>query len=566
MARRNPRGRPRPIDAPVQRRAERDAGQSSAARAAGIAILIATLALVVVVRLRLADAPLERDEGEYAYAGQLILQGIPPYGLAYNMKFPGTYYAYAAIMGVLGESPWAIRAGLLAVHVATVLLVFAFGRRLLGTFAAGVGASAFALLALDRWSMGVFAHATHFVLLPAVAGLLVLHQAIGTGRAWRFAAAGALIGVAVLMKQQAATFAALAIAWGLWDAWRTARATMWRRAGLLAAGMAVPFAIVCGILAWQGVLGRFWFWTFQYAAAYVSETPLWAADDMFVMAWGYISRANWVLWYAAAAGLGLLFVQRWSRESRGVLTAWLIAAALAILPGFFFRPHYFILLMPVAGLLAGVAIASLDGWLARRTSVTAARTVAVAVFAAIAASYLIAERAYLATMTPHEVVRAVYEGNPFPEAVEIGRYIQAHSSPDDRIVVIGSEPEIYFYANRKSATGYIYTYALMERQPFASRMQDEMIREVEAAAPAYLVFVGVSSSWATTPASDTRILSWANQYTARCYERVGVADIDPVRGTTTRWDAESVRYEPRSTFVVLTFRRQEQEQCRIGKD
>lgn len=38
-------------------------------------------------------APLERDEGEYAYAGQLMLQGIPPYQLAYNMKLPGTYAA-----------------------------------------------------------------------------------------------------------------------------------------------------------------------------------------------------------------------------------------------------------------------------------------------------------------------------------------------------------------------------------------------------------------------------------------------------------------------------------------
>jgi hypothetical protein len=52
------------------------------------------------VRLKFADVPLERDEGEYAYAGQLILHGVPPYTLAYNMKFPGTYYAYAALMAV----------------------------------------------------------------------------------------------------------------------------------------------------------------------------------------------------------------------------------------------------------------------------------------------------------------------------------------------------------------------------------------------------------------------------------------------------------------------------------
>ena len=51
------------------------------------------LALVVLaslaIRVRLLDVPLERDEGEYAYVAQLILEGVPPYQQAYTMKFPG---------------------------------------------------------------------------------------------------------------------------------------------------------------------------------------------------------------------------------------------------------------------------------------------------------------------------------------------------------------------------------------------------------------------------------------------------------------------------------------------
>src|SRR5439155_22862555 len=34
------------------------------------------------IRLRLLDIPLDRDEGEYAYFGQLLLRGIPPYAHA----------------------------------------------------------------------------------------------------------------------------------------------------------------------------------------------------------------------------------------------------------------------------------------------------------------------------------------------------------------------------------------------------------------------------------------------------------------------------------------------------
>src|ERR1700678_1899658 len=51
--------------------------------------LVAVLGFNFFVRWRLLGMPLERDEGEYAYAGQLFLQGIPPYQLAWNMKFPG---------------------------------------------------------------------------------------------------------------------------------------------------------------------------------------------------------------------------------------------------------------------------------------------------------------------------------------------------------------------------------------------------------------------------------------------------------------------------------------------
>jgi hypothetical protein len=61
------------------------------------ALVVIVSALVIAIRIRLLGIPLERDEGEHAYAGQLMLQGIPASKFAYNMKFPGTYAAYAVI-------------------------------------------------------------------------------------------------------------------------------------------------------------------------------------------------------------------------------------------------------------------------------------------------------------------------------------------------------------------------------------------------------------------------------------------------------------------------------------
>ena len=101
-----------------------------------------------------------------------------------------------------------------------------------------------------------------------------------------------------------------------------------------------------------------------------------------------------------------------------------------------------------------------------------------------------------------------------------------------RVAVIGSEPQIYFYAKRLSATGYIYTYELMEPTPFALQMQQEMCREIEAAKPEFMVFVHVDSSWLAEPNSSRFIYQWAGQYVESYYHPVGLADIvsrDPNR-------------------------------------
>ena len=91
---------------------------------AWIFLAVIVLGLVIAIRIRLVGIPLERDEGEYAYAGQLMLQGIPPYKLAYNMKLPGTYAAYALIMAAFGETTRGIHLGLIIVNTLTVILKF----------------------------------------------------------------------------------------------------------------------------------------------------------------------------------------------------------------------------------------------------------------------------------------------------------------------------------------------------------------------------------------------------------------------------------------------------------
>lgn len=87
------------------------------------------LALAVFIRLRFLEVPMERDEGEYAYMGQNLLRGALPYSEAYNMKLPGIYFIYAAVLVFFGQTHTGVHSALLLVNIATSLMLYVIGRR-----------------------------------------------------------------------------------------------------------------------------------------------------------------------------------------------------------------------------------------------------------------------------------------------------------------------------------------------------------------------------------------------------------------------------------------------------
>jgi hypothetical protein len=545
-------------------RAERQ--EEARARVAGrvaLLLVVVVMALAAMVRWRLVDMPLERDEGEYAYAGQLILQGIPPYQQAYNMKFPGTYYAYALSMALFGETPRGIRIGLILVNAGTILLLFALGRRLLGSFGGAVAAISFALLSLDRWNLGVFAHATHFVLLPALAGLHLLIRAPDSRRARWLLASGALLGVSALMKQHAIAFLPLGAILLIWEDVERGRGN-WRAVlsdfAVLATGAVVPAALLCAVLLGQGVLGKFWFWTFDYARQYVSEVH---ASRFLPNLWSGVVRvtqATWLFWLAGGAGLVALWVGRWPARARVWVSGLLVASFVAICPGLHFRDHYFILLLPALALLLAVAFVGTARLLALALPVPIARLASAVLFAVLSGIVTMGQGEFLLAMTPRTILRSCYGACPFTESVEVAKYIRERTTKADRIAVLGSEPQIYFYADRLSATGHIYAYPLTEPQPYASRMQDEMMAQIEAVYPRYLVFVQETSSWNLTPGSDKRILGWSWRYANTCYRLVGLADIlsDESRYV---WGDRAREYKPVSPYVIFVYERKGAAPC-----
>jgi hypothetical protein len=121
------------------------------------------------------------------------------------------------------------------------------------------------------------------------------------------------------------------------------------------------------------------------------------------------------------------------------------------------------------------------------------------------------------------------------------------------VAILGSEPEIYFYAHRHSATGYIYAYPLMEPQPYAEKMQKEMSSEIEAAHPEFIVLVNLPVSWLRRAGSSRFILDWAQKYVSENYKLDGIVDL--LEDSQYRWGADSMRYQPSSPYTIRIFKR-----------
>jgi MFS family permease len=519
--------------------------------------MCAIVALVVFVRLRLLQIPLERDEGEYAYSGQLMLEGIPPYQLAWNMKLPGTYAAYAAMMALFGQSIGGIHLGFLLANLGALALLFFIARRLTGVCGAIMACAAYALLSLSPGVLGLAGHATHLVTLAALGGFLLLLRARekggGAGLFW----SGFCFGVAFLCKQPGLYFGMFGFCLVLRDAART-RPVAWRsllrNTVLFSVGMVLPFALTCLILWHLDTFQKFWFWTFTYAKVHAGILN---GRMAWIQLLSFLESSGWVKWSLPWAGIGLvcLLVEKDRADRKFIVATLLGFSLLAFAAAFYFSLHYFIVMLPVVSLLIAISVTTATQALAG-ARLAVVRLAPAILFVAAGAAFVVNQRAVWFQMSPEEVCRAVYGRNPFVESVEVGRYLKEHTAPDARIAVIGSEPQIYFYAHRHSASGFIYMYDLVQLHHYAGQFQRDMIGEIEAARPQYLVMVLVSSSWSDWPGADPTLKEWGGRYTRQFYERTGSVYIYPTRSDYL-WDSASKIERNDTAFIVDVYKRKD---------
>lgn len=526
-----------------------------------LVVVALVLAIVVYVRIRLLAVPLERDEGEFAYMGQLLLKGIPPFSHAYTMKLPGVSVMYALIMLLFGQTPFGIHMGLLIVNGVCVYLVYLLSQRLFDRQTALFSCASYAALSLSISVFGVFAHATHFVMLFTLTGFLLLLRYIENHKFSFLLLSGLCFGLAFLMKQHAIMFMLFAVLYLSFRLWKNCDFFNKSITGIILflLGMVIPYVTIIVWMVYAGSFTDFWFWTVRYAGEYTSTLSLAMGWHEFKYSFDNITSTHMPLCLFALAGAVFLGINKRSCTDRLFVYGFLLFSFLAICPGLYFREHYFVLLLPAVAMLSGAGMNSVGLLLSSSSNMGRLAPFITPSLLVIAVGYNFNyERKTYFILTPTEVCRSVFGENPFPEALQIADYLKNNTSPDENIAVLGSEPEIFFYANRLSATGHIYMYGLMEEQPYAERMQMAMAREIEAARPVYVVFVNVDYSWLPDEHSNREVLGWRERYIRSQYDRydrVGVIDIIDPRTTHYLWGPKALEYSPASKCSITVFKR-----------
>ena len=471
----------------------------------GIAVLFALL------RWNNLGAPLTRDEGEYAYAAQLLIHGSVPYESSFLQKPPMVAYCYAVAQLMAPHAFWLPRllAGVFA--ALATLLLGSIARR---EFGAGVALPAMALMTPMVLLPGIeqfIANTEMFMLLPLMATVAVyVHNRDGARVAWL--AAGALAGLTLCFKYTAFPFLAVVfVAWSL-DAWRTrsslgALSSRWLSALL---GCVVTAAIVLAPFLLRDGGKRLWECTIVFNRFYAASSEFGSTEVLERIR--EFARSWWILFLIP---LGLLV----ERRTRVWFWAVMFLAGWITTAGSYYG-HYYIAIMPFWALLVAVALRDLAAWAARKMAQPEDRMRRALTAVVLCFVFLPDARWMIRTKEQFATDKLASWGS-FLESPLVAARIAQITSPRDLVYVAGSEPQILCYARRFSPTRFITAYPLMIPTPLATGYQAEAIRDLQRDAPAAIVLVRTPTTWLNEPASPPEFIDFLRKLLAEDYDVVG---------------------------------------------
>jgi 4-amino-4-deoxy-L-arabinose transferase-like glycosyltransferase len=436
-----------------------------------------------LLRLASLNLFLDRDEGEYATLAWLWRSGAGvPYRDYLEQKPPLSVGMNALAQALSSDGVFGLRCLSWIWGVATVVALYALveamarrgrmGWRLqrdirLRTALAGCGAFVAAALLSDARTQSLAANTETWQTLPLLGALALLFLPEPRDLKPRnYVGAGVLIGVAALFKQTAG-FAVFLLPLACQERkGRLLPSVAWTVLGALA-----PWAGAWEIFHLNGAGLDFLQCLLVYDRAYALQSWVGAAG-----------RAVGLGMYLAPllAPLGWLAFLGWralgrDRGSRAWLGAWLGVGFCGAAAAGRYYPHYVIPLLAPLALLGVLGVAGLKtaapGWSKRR----APRALRWVLAAAFALSYLLIDGPLWTAPSGRERTWTVYHVRSFVQAPLAAERLRQRCPEEEKLFVWGNEAELFYLAQRRPATRFLFVYPFTGEAPVWPGGEDELL-------------------------------------------------------------------------------------------
>jgi len=408
--------------------------------------VLGIILLTVAIRLPSLLHPRPIDsEAMYSVVASEIVDGGRPYADAVERKPPLLFWTYAAVFKIAGKFNWkALHMVALVWTLCAMAGLYVIGCELFDPNT-GLIAAFFYGVFQPWWTGKTLSFDGEMLMnLPIIwAWAIALRRSSSPLRPELFLA-GALLGVAFLLKQPAAIAAVPLGIYLLLPSYRASRSLTRTnsiiQAAILTAGFFAVLGVVTIVLWKQGILHDAFYWTI---ADHDIPHVFWQKGIVLTLMF---------LGVCLPLVIGAILACRDKEEiwagkmaERTALLGLLAASAIGAAAGARFYPHYYVQLIPPLALLAAPYYARLWSQMIRppnwflQPGVTCAW---------LALTIIVLSITHWAGLAPQRVPS------------EAGRYLFSHSSHDDRIFVWGQSPEIYLDAHRRPACRYITTFPL----------------------------------------------------------------------------------------------------------
>lgn len=498
-----------------------------------VILAVIAMAFAVYARIVLSGMPFERDEGGFAYIAQQLWQGGLLYTQLPDSKPPLLYLIYALFVSLPFDPVTAVHAGAMIFHFTAMLVLWKWASNYMPSAWSFLLTACCSLYCISWQVAGFAAHATQLLLLPALAGCYLLrHNPNESLRQTAFA--GLLFGLAFCIKQQAFFLPA----GGAILIWLTFERQQIKHSLTLFLTAALPF-LCC--LVWFAAKGRFGdFWENVFVEPAGQAIGFQEKLKLLTTHLELVCRHWWLFWGLALAGF-FRMLRSGDGFQKSIVWFFILSLVGVVSAGPAY-PHYFVLCLPW---LAWGFITS-AGWLVDKWRYTGILVVFTALFLPI-----VLQTQYWFAPDYRDIERKVYGMNPFPEMQSIGSKLRNEliKSGNEKVAVVGSEPELYVYTGKTSPLKYIYHYGLLQGGETAVAKQQKYLSDWNAAQPEWVILPSPDiDRFSQVPVFHTIIADLKTNYSV-----AGIIDIYPGH-TVYNWSPQPTDIN-KSPSWVLVFRK-----------